>query len=156
MYVASGDIDYTYLCVLLIVIFHFYNEDRKNTTKKMAVQRHVFTTIIIITLSFRISCRCSTSSPEEVRVIRSTLVDGEAFGYDTQAYPSYLRMLEDGSFINYMRAQVRDDDHILHNMVDENATWLQTVNVDDFGAKGDGTEDDTEVFKLNFHLQNQN
>lgn len=116
----------------------------------------VFTTIIIIMLSFLISCRCSTSTLEEVRVIHSTLVDEEAFGYDTQAYPSYLRMLEDGSFMNYMRAQVRDDDHILDNMVDENATWLQTVNVDDFGAKGDGTEDDTEVFKLTFHLQNQN
>lgn len=106
---------------------------------------------MIILLSF-LSC-CSSSAIEEAPL--HNLVDDhheEAFGYDSQAYPSYLSMVEDGSFTD-MRDQRDIDDHIsisnlesYFSMVDETATWaVKRVNVHDFGAKGDGVEDDTEV-----------
>lgn len=114
----------------------------------MGLQRYVFPFFLII-MSFFVSCY-SNSIHEEVSVVldHNHLVDEEeAFGYDSQAYPSYVSILEDNKFGDLIN-QTTDDNlppslksfsKLLENKAA--ATWL---NVNDFGAKGDGT-DDTEV-----------
>ncbi|KAF3442558.1 hypothetical protein FNV43_RR16474 [Rhamnella rubrinervis] len=120
----------------------------------MRVQKQIFTTLIIVLLCFILSC-CSCTTHED-QVPLHNLVDDheEAFGYDSQAYPSYLSMVEDGSFMG-LRDQ-RDHRHHISisnlescfSMVDDTAIWdVKRVNVLDFGAKSHETEDDTEAFE---------
>ncbi|XP_021283060.1 polygalacturonase-like [Herrania umbratica] len=68
-------------------------------------------------------------------------------GYDPQAYPSYVSTLEDGEFKDLIRpsAEVLS----LHRFGEVDiitSTSTKTVNVDDFGATGDG-HDDTQAFE---------
>ncbi|XP_058073504.1 polygalacturonase-like isoform X2 [Magnolia sinica] len=75
----------------------------------------------------------------------------EASPYDTQAYPTYFGAIngEDGecgpgfwtAAVSNLYGDGDDDDD-----ADDPESSSRTVNVDDFGAKGDGT-DDTEAFE---------
>ncbi|XP_044467840.1 polygalacturonase [Mangifera indica] len=72
----------------------------------------------------------------------------EAYGYghDSLAYPSHLTAIEDAEFEEYLIKLMRKE--ILgSNVVGLFSTAKNTVIVDDFGAKGDGSTDDTEAFK---------
>ncbi|KAF8403803.1 hypothetical protein HHK36_011909 [Tetracentron sinense] len=80
----------------------------------------------------------------------SSYLDHEVSGYDTQAYPSYFDTNDRfepkfTSLIEYEHEIIslkRFDDVGCSAISD-----IEVVNVDDFGAKGDGTEDDTEAFE---------
>lgn len=95
--------------------------------------------ILIIMLSF-ISCY-STLQEDPLRHYNS---DQES-GYDSQAYPSYLSTIDDGAFKNLI--QQRSDVLSLRKFdrVGSISSSGKTVNVNDYGAKGDGSDDDTEV-----------
>ncbi|XVE95966.1 hypothetical protein REPUB_Repub02eG0181100 [Reevesia pubescens] len=67
----------------------------------------------------------------------------EAGGYDPQAYPSYFSTIQDGKFKSLI--QPRSEVLSLQRLGIK-STSTKTVNVDDFGATGDGT-DDTEAFE---------
>ena len=64
-----------------------------------------------------------------------------AAGYDPQAYPSYFSTIEDGKFKDLMRPRT---EVLSLQRLGITSTSTKTVNVDDFGATGDGA-DDTEV-----------
>lgn len=63
------------------------------------------------------------------------------YGYDSKAYPSYLSSIEDGKSKDLIK--LRTQILSLKN-VGGFSKRGKTVNVDDFGAKADGT-DDTKV-----------
>lgn len=66
-------------------------------------------------------------------------------GYDPQAYPSYVSTLEDGEFKDLIRPSAEVLSLSRLGEVDIiTSTSTKTVNVDDFGATGDG-DDDTQV-----------
>ncbi|KAF5474130.1 hypothetical protein F2P56_006058 [Juglans regia] len=100
----------------------------------------------IIMLSF-ISCCSSTSQPNPV--LRHFGHHEESGRHDSQAYSSYFSNNADGEFKDLIKA-VTDAALSLKrfNRVGTiSSTSVKTVNVDDFGAEGDGTHDDTEAFK---------
>ncbi|XP_022766693.1 polygalacturonase-like [Durio zibethinus] len=104
----------------------------------MKLQRHLFSSIIIFFSLF------------------STYYLGEVSGYNAQAHanPSYFSSIWDGKLKGFFKQTTRG--LTLHRFDDnrENFSSLpagggptsKTVSVDDFGAKGDGT-DDTEAFE---------
>ncbi|OMO71276.1 Glycoside hydrolase, family 28 [Corchorus capsularis] len=64
-------------------------------------------------------------------------------GYEPQAYPSYFSpLLEDGPMAHSFQRFGKVDDFITSS-----STKTKTVVVDQFGAKGNGYDDDTEAFK---------
>ncbi|KAK6289719.1 hypothetical protein POUND7_001260 [Theobroma cacao] len=68
-------------------------------------------------------------------------------GYDPQAYPSYVSTLEDGEFKDLIRPSAEVLSLSRLGEVDIiTSTSTKTVNVDDFGATGDG-DDDTQAFE---------
>ncbi|KAE8098799.1 hypothetical protein FH972_016836 [Carpinus fangiana] len=96
--------------------------------------------ILIIMLTF-ISCY-STLQEDPLRHYS----DQES-GYDSQAYPSYLSTVDDGAFNNLIKQ--RSDVLSLRKFdrLGSISSSGKTVNVNDYGAKGDGSYDDTEAFK---------
>ncbi|XP_043693413.1 polygalacturonase-like [Telopea speciosissima] len=81
----------------------------------------------------------------------STYLD-ESSVYDTRTYPNYFRTIDDRenefepvlrNFINY-KTEISTLEQF--DQVGNLATSIKVVNVDDYGAKGDG-RDDTEAFK---------
>ncbi|XWS59132.1 hypothetical protein CRYUN_Cryun08bG0095900 [Craigia yunnanensis] len=66
-----------------------------------------------------------------------------AAGYDPQAYPSYFSTIEDGKFKDLMRPRT---EVLSLQRLGITSTSTKTVNVDDFGATGDGIND-TEAFE---------
>lgn len=105
----------------------------------MALQKYLipFFIIIINIISF------NYSFPENP--LENFVDEASGTGYDSQAYPSYLRMIGDGNDIfEDLIKQSRDDVSSL-KIFDQAA--VSTVNVSDFGAEGDGETDDTEAFE---------
>ena len=73
----------------------------------------------------------------------------EEYGYDFKAYPSYITSIGDNDFGIFMSHEngifgLRKVDYGVGRVLASS----QTINVDGFGAKGDGS-DDTKV--LNYH-----
>ncbi|XP_043691364.1 polygalacturonase isoform X2 [Telopea speciosissima] len=77
----------------------------------------------------------------------------EASVYNTHAYPTYFSTINDGdkkfepifrNLINYEKTEISALEQL--DQVGSSATSVKVVNVDDYGAKGDG-RDDTEAFK---------
>ncbi|KAL5556210.1 hypothetical protein UlMin_038446 [Ulmus minor] len=67
---------------------------------------------------------------------------------DFQAYPSYFSLLQDGKFKGLIKQ--RPETFSLERfgeVLDKIPGSCKTVNVDDFGAKGDGSSDDTRAFR---------
>ncbi|KAK9290658.1 hypothetical protein L1049_008831 [Liquidambar formosana] len=102
----------------------------------MALQNLLLLVFILFVSSF--SCYSTLQEDPPYRYIH------EASGYDSQAYPSYFSMaIEDGEYFENLikrRTELK-----MLNKVGSLSTSVNTVNVDDFGAKGDGT-DDTEIY----------
>ncbi|XWS56271.1 hypothetical protein CRYUN_Cryun09bG0071500 [Craigia yunnanensis] len=68
-----------------------------------------------------------------------------AAGYDPQAYPSYFSTIQDGKLKDLVKPMTEVLNlRRLGNII--RSTSTKTVNVNDFGATGDGT-DDTEAFE---------
>ncbi|TXG70441.1 hypothetical protein EZV62_005376 [Acer yangbiense] len=63
--------------------------------------------------------------------------EGAEYGFDSPAYPSYLSTIED-----HDKFKLSFEKLVLTSSDDT----VTTVSVDDFGAKGDGTSDDTQAF----------
>ncbi|CAK9184875.1 unnamed protein product [Ilex paraguariensis] len=104
----------------------------------MAIQRHTFQIIIIVILSFISSYTCLHDGLPYNKYLQ---VES---GYDFQAYPSYFSTIEDRKFENSAKLQTRIYGLKTFQRLAASAT---TINVDDFGAKGDGTHDDTQAFQ---------
>ena len=65
---------------------------------------------------------------------------------DFQAYPSYSSLLQDGKFKGLIKQRPETFSLERFGEVLEKIPGSgKTVNVDDFGAKGDGSSDDTRV-----------
>lgn len=104
----------------------------------MALQKYLIPFFIIIIINI---ISLNYSFPENP--LENFVDEASGTGYDSQAYPSYLRMFGDGNDIfEDLIKQSRDDVSSL-KIFDQAA--FSTVNVSDFGAKGDGETDDTEV-----------
>lgn len=104
----------------------------------MALQKYHIPFFIIIIINI---ISLNYSFPENS--LENFVDEASSAGYDSQAYPSYLSMLGDGNDIfEDLIKQSRDD--VLSLKSFDQAT-VSTVCVSDFGAKGDGETDDTEV-----------
>ncbi|KAL5556207.1 hypothetical protein UlMin_038443 [Ulmus minor] len=67
---------------------------------------------------------------------------------DFQAYPSYFSLLQDGKFKGLIKQRPETFSLERFGEVLEKIPGSgKTVNVDDFGAKGDGSSDDTRAFR---------
>lgn len=72
---------------------------------------------------------------------------GMASGYDSRAYPfNYLSTIEDDEFVEDL-IKLENEFSNLKRL----SSSVQTISVDDYGAKGDGT-DATEVYNTTFFL----
>lgn len=111
----------------------------------MAQQAGVLLLPFFIIMLSSISCCSSTSQPN--LVLRHFGHHEESGRHDSQAYSSYFSNIADGEFKDLIKA-VTDAALSLKrfNKVGTiSSTSVKTVNVDDFGAEGDGTHYDTEV-----------
>lgn len=97
----------------------------------MALQKYLIPFFIIIINIISLNY----SFPENP--VENFVDEASGTGYDSQAYPSYLSMIGDGNDIF--------EDLIKKSREDFDQAAVSTVNVSDFGAKGDGETDDTEV-----------
>ncbi|GFY98232.1 pectin lyase-like superfamily protein [Actinidia rufa] len=109
----------------------------------MALQRHFFQ-FVIITLLIPSFILGYTSAVHEDPPHDYHL---EEYGYDFKAYPSYITTIVDNDFGSSMSHEngifgLRKVDYGMDRVLDAS----KTVNVDDFGAKGDGS-DDTKAFE---------
>ncbi|XP_031270986.1 polygalacturonase-like [Pistacia vera] len=104
---------------------------------------HPFFTFSIIFLSFISSYFCFSVKDPPYNYYHQ-----EAYGYGhySQAYPSYFTTIEDAKFKEYLIKLMRNEILVSKN-VGTISSAKTTVNVDDFGAKGDRSTDDTEAFK---------
>lgn len=86
------------------------------------------------------------SNLEEVVKLHDRILVEETSKNDflQQAYPSYFGMVKDGTFKGLIKERT---DILSLEKVGGMRTGVKTVNVNDFGAKGDGN-DDTEVTKF--------
>lgn len=75
----------------------------------------------------------------------------EASQFGSQAYPSYFDMIDDGG--NFSKDLIKQSSDVLGlKSFDKVDGTSASVNVNDFGAEGDGETDDTEViFLLNLN-----
>ncbi|KAK4836986.1 hypothetical protein QYF36_001901 [Acer negundo] len=64
--------------------------------------------------------------------------EGAAYGFDSPAYPSYLSTIGDHDKFKLSFEKL--------GRTSSSSATVTTVSVDDFGAKGDGTSDDTQAF----------
>lgn len=100
----------------------------------MALQKNIFSFIIFI-LSI-VSCCIS---------LRDDLLDNylqEESGYDFQAYPSYFCPVEGIKLHNSAKIETEYSDFKKSRIL---AASAKTINVQMFGAKGDGRTDDSKV-----------
>ncbi|KAK4373679.1 hypothetical protein RND71_009063 [Anisodus tanguticus] len=113
----------------------------------------LFTIFVIITISLS-SCnsiKFLDNDDDDDHILRETHRDHHnmnierEFGYDFQAYPSnyFNTILEDNNNLQSSRF------HRFKNLEenDEEEAKITTINVDSFGAKGDGSTDDTNAFQ---------
>jgi hypothetical protein len=78
-------------------------------------------------------------------------------GYGSQAYPSYFSTIEDGAFKHLIKQRTDALSLKKFYKVGTISTSGKTVDVNDFGAKGDGTDDgqryyDTEFVSLYIYI----
>ncbi|KAK2975713.1 hypothetical protein RJ640_010772 [Escallonia rubra] len=87
---------------------------------------------------------CCTSLDEDLLPYNNRDYLQEESGHDFQAYPSQFSTIEYSFFDNSvdMEAGIFD-----LKQLERLATSVKTVSVDSFGAKGDGTSDDTQAFE---------
>ncbi|KAH7557278.1 hypothetical protein JRO89_XS11G0100700 [Xanthoceras sorbifolium] len=98
----------------------------------MALQRHFVPIISIIFLSLVSCCFCLPDQNPPYNYL------DEAYGYDSRAYPSYFTTINvDGKFKDLIKPRTQ---FITLKKV-------SAVSVDDFGAKGDGTDDSQAFMK---------
>ncbi|KAK4839940.1 hypothetical protein QYF36_026117 [Acer negundo] len=102
----------------------------------MAQQRLIFPIISVIFISL---VSCYICLPDHGPPNDNNYLDqeGAAYGFDSPAYPSYLSTIEDHDKFKLSFEKLG------LTSFDDTVT---TVSVDDFGAKGDGTSDDTQAF----------
>ncbi|KAK0595365.1 hypothetical protein LWI29_005938 [Acer saccharum] len=100
----------------------------------MAQQRHIFPIISVIFISL---VSCYICLPDHGPPYNNNYLDqeGAAYGFDSPAYPSYLSTIDDKFKLSFEKLGLTSPDDT-----------VTTVSVDDFGAKGDGTSDDTQAF----------
>ncbi|XVF07241.1 hypothetical protein REPUB_Repub06bG0121800 [Reevesia pubescens] len=86
-------------------------------------------------------------------ILSSTYYLGEVSGYNAEANPSYFSSIWDGNLKEFFKQTTQD--LTMHRFDDDDeedcpsssaGPSSKTISVDDFGAKGDGT-DDTEAFE---------
>lgn len=113
----------------------------------MAHLRNLFVlfTIFMLIISFSSCSSIKFQSEEILREAQDHNMNLEReFGYDFQAYPSnYFNTIDLENNNNF-------DDQIsrfnrFKNLEKDEAVEVTTINVDSFGAKGDGNTDDTYV-----------
>ncbi|XWS43145.1 hypothetical protein CRYUN_Cryun16bG0077500 [Craigia yunnanensis] len=104
--------------------------------------RQVLVVLYFIT-SFSLFSRYNTLK-EDPPSYNNYIEEVVAAGYDPQAYPSYFSTIEDGKFRDLMRSRT---EVLTLQRLDIKSTSTKIVNVDDFRANGDGT-DDTEAFEM--------
>ncbi|XVF56129.1 hypothetical protein PTKIN_Ptkin06aG0092200 [Pterospermum kingtungense] len=111
----------------------------------MGVQtRQVLVVIYVITF-FSLFSRYNTLKEDPPSSYNNYFEEVVAAGYDPQAYPSYFStIIEDGKFKDLIRP--RSEILSLQRLGTITSTSAKTVNVDNFGATADGT-DDTEAFE---------
>ncbi|KAL5744006.1 hypothetical protein ACOSP7_026869 [Xanthoceras sorbifolium] len=98
----------------------------------MALQRHFVPIISIIFLSLVSCCFCLPDQNPPYNYL------DEAYGHDSRAYPSYFTTINvDGKFKDLIKPRTQ---FITLKKV-------SAVSVDDFGAKGDGTDDSQAFMK---------
>lgn len=111
----------------------------------MALQAFAFTLFSIIFISFFSRYLCLPGHDPPYNYFRE---EACGYGHDSQAYPSYFNTIEDDKFKEYLINLMRNEIISLKNAAGTTISFLKTtVNVDDFGAKGDGSTDDTEAFE---------
>ncbi|KAJ0098937.1 hypothetical protein Patl1_20534 [Pistacia atlantica] len=120
-----------------------FKEDYNNNGLYCYIHIPFFTFSIIFLISFISSYFCFSVKDPPYNYYHQ-----EAYGYGhySQAYPSYFTTIEDAKFKEYLIKLMRNE--ILGSKnVGTISSAKTTVNVDDFGAKGDRSTDDTEAFK---------
>lgn len=104
---------------------------------------HGRTTIIIvinILLSLTLCCN-GDFMPHNIYID-----DQEEYGYDFKGYPTYFGTIEDNMFLDSVKAETSGSGSFFDLMKKGNLeASAKLVNVENFGAKGDGSTDDTEV-----------
>ncbi|KAF8398392.1 hypothetical protein HHK36_017319 [Tetracentron sinense] len=109
----------------------------------MGLQRHLVLPLLIIFFS---SYSCSTSLQEDPF---SNYIDDHTSGYDSRAYPTYFGTIDDEQYAKFASLLEYESDEFFSSKrfdkVGSPATSPKMLNVDNFGARGDGT-DDTEAF----------
>ncbi|KAL8467513.1 hypothetical protein ACS0TY_030949 [Phlomoides rotata] len=94
-----------------------------------------FLTLSIVVLSLTSLCTNSLHDDD----LHNNIHFQEEYGYDFSNYPSYFSPIDDVKFDNF----VKIERPFLHPL----AASAKTTNVLDFGAKGDGSTDDTKAFE---------
>ncbi|XP_059669837.1 polygalacturonase-like [Cornus florida] len=108
----------------------------------MALQKHLLLPFILIFLS-SLSCYTTTFHGYPPHNYLQ-----QEFGYDFRAHPSFFDPIDDDTtFGNSINLQATNFRLKKIGEVRSLAASVNTVSVDNFGAKGDGRTDDTEAFK---------
>ncbi|XVF82240.1 hypothetical protein PTKIN_Ptkin16aG0029500 [Pterospermum kingtungense] len=110
----------------------------------MSVQTRQVLVVIYFIILFSLFSRYNTFKEDPPSSYNNYIEEVMAAGYDPQAYLSYFStIIEDGNFMDLIK--LRSEILSLQRLGTITSTSAQTVNVDDFGATADGT-DDTEAF----------
>ncbi|KAM7524525.1 hypothetical protein LguiA_014427 [Lonicera macranthoides] len=103
-----------------------------------------FTIIIVINILLSLTLCCNGDfMPDNIYID-----DQEEYGYDFKGYPSYFGTIEDNMFLDPVKAETSGSGSFFDLMKKGNLeASAKLVNVENFGAKGDGSTDDTVAFK---------